>query len=225
LDTLGAVQGPKRKAVANHFIQLYDTEVLPHLGSLRSSIIHSDFNDNNVCVSDDESRVSGLFDFGDMVHSSTVNDIAIAAAYIVLGPIGAGVTAGTAASYNDVLDAVEQLTMGFHAKYPLSKLELQLIYPLLCARLTQSVLMSAHSRALEPDNEYLGITEGPAWRMLEQLVQYPLGPVTKRLHAACFGGISAPSSLAARTCAALRAQVGALKRRNTELQHAVDSMQ
>jgi Ser/Thr protein kinase RdoA (MazF antagonist) len=231
LNELGLVQGPKRKHIAEHFIQLYDTEVQPHLGALRRSIIHSDFNDNNVCISDDETRVSGFFDFGDMVQTSTVNDIAIACAYVILGPIpGHDASVNQTAGCNDVLNAVELLATSFHTKYPLSKLELQLLFPLLCTRLTQSVLMSAHSRALEPDNEYLGITEGPAWRMLERLVQQPIAPVAARLHAACgypsstISPSDASSQLASRTCAALRTHIVVLQCKNEHLKSSLAAL-
>ena len=49
---------------------------LPH------SVIHNDANDYNVLIED--GRMSGLLDFGDLVHSATVCDLAIALAYTML---------------------------------------------------------------------------------------------------------------------------------------------
>jgi len=85
-DIASMCLGTVRRRIAEHFIALYETRVKPILPSLRKSVIHSDFNDYNICISDDEQQVTGFFDFGDMVHSSTINDIAIAAAYALLGP-------------------------------------------------------------------------------------------------------------------------------------------
>ena len=52
---------------------------------LRRSVIHGDANDYNVLVDPESMTVSGLIDFGDMVYSYTVGDLAIAVAYVVLG--------------------------------------------------------------------------------------------------------------------------------------------
>ncbi len=61
-------------------------QVIPHLESLRHSVIHSDANDHNLLVSEvgGAPHVSGLIDFGDLVHSITVADPANAAAYAML---------------------------------------------------------------------------------------------------------------------------------------------
>ena len=47
---------------------------------LRRSVIHGDANDYNVIVDPQSMTVSGLIDFGDMVYSYTVGDLAIAVA-------------------------------------------------------------------------------------------------------------------------------------------------
>src|SRR5204863_512689 len=52
--------------------------------NLRQSVIHNDANDNNVLVSEDGESISGLLDLGDAVHSITVNELAVAAAYAAL---------------------------------------------------------------------------------------------------------------------------------------------
>ncbi len=58
--------------------------------SLRHGVIHGDANDYNVLTAG--GRMSGLLDFGDMVHSATVCELAIALAYAMLhehDPLGA----------------------------------------------------------------------------------------------------------------------------------------
>ena len=65
--------------------------VAPRLASFRRSAIHGDANDYNVLVDARTQRVAGIVDFGDMVVSQTVNDVAIAMAYVALGkPRSAG---------------------------------------------------------------------------------------------------------------------------------------
>ena len=53
----------------------------PALESLRTSVIHNDANDHNVLVDDAGDRVVGLLDFGDLVHSVTAQEAAVAVAY------------------------------------------------------------------------------------------------------------------------------------------------
>ncbi len=42
---------------------------------------------------------------------------------------------------------------------------------MICARLCISVTMSAYQKKLEPDNEYIVISEKPAWELLERLIE------------------------------------------------------
>src|SRR5262249_22635356 len=62
------------------------------LDTLPRRAIHADLNDYNVLVygslrNADAMRVSGIVDFGDMVYSYGVGDLAIAAAYMLLDSI------------------------------------------------------------------------------------------------------------------------------------------
>src|SRR6185436_5775743 len=52
---------------------------------------------------------------------------------------------------------------------PLTELELGALYPLICMRLAVSVTNSALQHKLHPDNQYLLVSEGPAWKLLEKL--------------------------------------------------------
>src|SRR5258708_37093801 len=92
-----------------------------------------------------------------MVHTYTVCELAIAAAYAMLGK-------------NDPLSAAAQVVAGYHAAFPLSEAELEVLYPLICSRLCISVVNSADQQKVEPGNAYLTISEQPAWTLLEQLV-------------------------------------------------------
>jgi 4-aminobutyrate aminotransferase-like enzyme len=91
-----------------------------------------------------------------MVNTCTVCELAIAAAYAMLGK-------------PDPLAAAAHVVAGYHQVFPLSEQELALLYPLICARLCISVVNSAYQQQVEPDNNYLTISEWPAWALLEQL--------------------------------------------------------
>jgi 4-aminobutyrate aminotransferase-like enzyme len=71
----------------------------------------------------------------------------------------------------DPLAAAAHVVAGYHEAFPLSELEIEALYPLICARLCISVVNSAYQREVEPQNDYLAISERPAWALLEQLAQ------------------------------------------------------
>ncbi len=152
-----------KQKLVSYFLELFETLVLPPIDYLRSSVIHNDANDNNIIVSNphDENRRSfGILDFGDMIHSCTINELAIAIAYAILGKA-------------DPISVAQEITSGYHSVFPISELELELLFPLICARLVTSVSISTYQKTLEPDNEYLVISEAPAWQVLSHLRNIP----------------------------------------------------
>ncbi len=148
------VSDAHRRALVSRLLERVDREVLPVASQLRRSVIHGDANDFNVVVRDD--RVAGLIDFGDMVHSATVTDLAIAAAYVMTGK-------------NDPLGAAAHVVAGYNGELPLTDAERRVLYPLMLARLCMSVVISAARRASAPDVAYYRVHEAPAWAVLEQL--------------------------------------------------------
>ncbi|MFC1876225.1 aminotransferase class III-fold pyridoxal phosphate-dependent enzyme [Thermodesulfobacteriota bacterium] len=131
----------------------------PKLDQLRQSVIHNDGNDNNVLValhSSWQNRVDSVIDYGDMVFTHTVNELAIVCAYAMMGK-------------KDPLAAAKTIVAGYHQAYPLENLELSVLFDLILMRLCMSVCHSAHQFRMAPDNAYLKISEKPAWTLLEQL--------------------------------------------------------
>ena len=126
------------------------------MASLRHGVIHNDANDNNVLVSDDGRSISGLLDLGDAVHSVTVNELAVAAAYAALDA-------------PDPLGVIATVRRGFERELPLTDSEAAAVHDLVALRLCTSVALSAHQSMLAPDDAYLTISERPAWRLLSIL--------------------------------------------------------
>jgi Ser/Thr protein kinase RdoA (MazF antagonist) len=125
---------------------------------LRHSVIHGDANDYNVIVG--AGSMVGLLDFGDMVYSATVCELAIALAYIMLGE-------------DEPLDVAAQVTRAYQRHYPLREAERQALYPLVLSRLAMSVCYSAHNRARNPTDPYQVVSEAAAWNLLETLDARP----------------------------------------------------
>ncbi len=138
---------------AGHFAEFAE----PKLRHVSTSVIHNDANDHNVLVDGigdgDSPRSIGLIDFGDLVKSWTVSDLAIAATYVAMHK-------------HDPLGAIAAVVAGYHQARPLDENELGALHGLIRMRLCTSVCMSAYQQRLEPDNAYLSISEVGAWDTL-----------------------------------------------------------
>jgi len=158
-DYLQHIEGSQRRLLVERFLRSYESEVVPALPSLRGSVIYGDANDYNVLVSPPwplPRKVVSVIDFGDMHHGLTVSEIAIAAAYAILGE-------------KDPLPAACAVVAGYHSAFPLSEAEVSVLYPLIAMRLAVSVTNSAYGQSLVPDDPYVTISEAPAWEALERL--------------------------------------------------------
>jgi Ser/Thr protein kinase RdoA (MazF antagonist) len=122
--------------------------------SLRHSVIHGDANDYNVIVG--AGRMVGLLDFGDMLHSATICDLAIALAYTMLEEA-------------EPLRVAAQVIRAYQDRYPLNEVEQQALFPLVLSRLAMSVCYSAHNRARNPGDPYQVVSEAAAWDLLGKL--------------------------------------------------------
>ena len=148
------IEDVENREIAKRALSEYANVVIPLYDKLRWRVIHSDANDYNICV-DKNGRV-GIFDFGDMVYSPLVHNVSIAIAYACL-------------KQKDFMAAAKSVLRGYRSVLDLSDLEMNVLFPCIKARLAHSVCKSAYSRYLEPDNEYISVTEGDAWRLLRAL--------------------------------------------------------
>jgi len=152
-----------KRDLIEYFTTGFRERVIPLDAMLRRSTIHNDANDNNVLVQATDAwthNICSIIDFGDMVHSWTVAEPAIAAAYAMLDK-------------DHPLETASAVVRGFHQEFPLDENEIHVLFDLICMRLCLSVCICAHQKSLEPDNEYLSISEKPAWQLLERLRAIP----------------------------------------------------
>ncbi len=150
-------------------------QIAARIDALPKSVIHNDANDYNILVDQDDSTgrvLLGLIDFGDIVFSTTIFELAICGSYMMLGK-------------QDPISAAGELVAGYHQLYRLGETEFSVLFPLMCMRLCQSVCLAHYQQQLEPDNAYLGITEQPAWDALTQLVEFDPADVHQRFSQAC----------------------------------------
>jgi len=156
---LNEIESAAQRSLAELFARRFDALAAPRLGALRTGVIHNDGNDHNLLVGRAGSRemeVTGIIDFGDMVHTCLVCEPAIAAAYAAMGK-------------DDPLAAAVEVAAGFHEIFPLEPAEVEVLFPLIGARLFTSVYQSVRQTRSDPQNAYLRISEQPAWDLLEKL--------------------------------------------------------
>jgi hypothetical protein len=100
--------------------------------------------------------VVGIIDFGDMVHSWTVADPAVAVAYAMLDAA-------------DPLAIEDAVMRGYQAEQPLLPDERAAVFPLACLRLCMSACIAAWQQAQRSDDEYLAVSQQPIRRTLPAL--------------------------------------------------------
>lgn len=145
----------ERQAFVSHALALHAAHVAPRAAGLRRQAIHNDANDYNVLVGGQDDAphsrgqtVVGLLDFGDLIWSARVHDVAVAAAYALLGQ-------------DDPLAAVAAVVRGYHETLPLDENEIASLFPLVLLRLALSVHHAARQTSARPDDPYLSISQAP----------------------------------------------------------------
>ena len=156
----------------NYFLQQFKTFVIPAFPKLRTTIIHNDGNDYNVLVSEDGKKITGIIDFGDMVHTYTICELAVGIAYAIHRK-------------DDPIETAARMVGSYHEVYPLTELELEVLFHLICARLCATVVVSAYRLKQRPGDEYLKISVAPALEALEKLVTIHPQQAYHRFREAC----------------------------------------
>ena len=76
------IEDVETKKLVEYFLLQYNENVFSNDCNLRSSIIHNDTNDWNILVNKD--NIIGVIDFGDMVKTYMINEVAIALSYLLV---------------------------------------------------------------------------------------------------------------------------------------------
>ncbi len=129
-----------QRALAGAVLARFTGQVAPVLETLRTQVVHNDLNPSNILLDpDDPDRISGLVDFGDLVETALVNDVAVAAAY-------------QTAPEGDPLDGVLPFLSGYAAVRPLTVDEAALLPDLIATRMAMTLTVANWRAARYPEN-------------------------------------------------------------------------
>ena len=129
----------------------FRAEAAPALPGLRWQVVHNDLNPHNVLADPaDADRIAGILDFGDMVRTALVCDLAVAASYQV----------DPAAP----LASLAEFSAAWAAEYPLLPAEARLIPLLTRCRWLTTLAIASHRAARWPENAPYILRNVPAAR-------------------------------------------------------------
>lgn len=174
IELLGCIEDTGRRSLAASFLRHFARRVQPALRTLRHQVVHNDLNPHNVLVAaSDAERIAGIIDFGDIVRTALINDVAIGASYLL--PLG-----------REPLDHPVAFVAAYHRVSPLLPDELELLYDLMATRLAMTVAITEWRARLNPENRaYITKNTGLAWAGLECLSRMPREEAVGRLRRAC----------------------------------------
>ena len=178
------VEDQALRALVTRLAERIDVRDAPRFARLRRAAVHNDPNDYNILVSDRppeggsheissgsgghetsngdrvasafRRKVVGILDFGDIVYSYAIADLAIAAAYAVLGKA-------------DPLAAAVSVVRGYQEVRPLDDDQLASVFPLVLLRLCTSVCVAARQQRQRPGDAYLSVSQEPIAQTLPAL--------------------------------------------------------
>ncbi len=160
LSHLEHVTDPAHRDIAINAVEWFRRDVVPHLDSLPTSVVHQDLNDYNLLVSRGEDirwHLSGVLDFGDALETVSVAEVAVAVAYAMLDePVP--------------LRAAQHVVEGFHEVRPLSDDEVACILPLAAARLAVNATVWTSRLENVRSHDYAASRMVKTWPVLEKLV-------------------------------------------------------
>ena len=169
--SLWAIEPAEKRVVVAGLLADFKDRIRPILSDCPRQVIHNDANDYNVLL-DEVGAVCGLLDFGDMVESWRVVELAVACAYALIGA-------------QDPMDAILPLVSAYQAENPLREEEVEALFPLIKLRYAVSITMAAVQIRANPENAYLLISQEDVWRELQRLCAMTARLATLRLRAAC----------------------------------------
>ena len=138
-------------------------------GSLRTQVIHNDLNPHNIMISEDSDALAGIIDFGDSVHSTLVNDVAVACSYLIR-------------ETDTPLAPVVEFLKSYCPVMPLTEAELGVLPELIATRHMLTIVIGNWRAAQDPQNStYILRNQNSSIRGLRCLYRLEPGYVREQI--------------------------------------------
>jgi len=130
------IDDPLLRELATKTLDDFESNALPVFDSLRSQVIHNDMNPDNVLLTQPGGpEIAGVIDFGDMLRSPLIVDVAVAAAYL-------------RSMTGNPLTLIVEFIAGYHSETPLLRAEIDILHDLIKTRLMTTVSIFAWRESL-----------------------------------------------------------------------------
>jgi 4-aminobutyrate aminotransferase-like enzyme/Ser/Thr protein kinase RdoA (MazF antagonist) len=145
-------------------------ERIPALQALRSQAIHGDCHGHNLLVDTQASAISGILDFGDMIHGPRVLEPAVAMSELLTDELAA-------------LPELPRVLRGYVEQQALDSADIEVLYDLIAARHALVVLVHAWRERHDADGaRILDRSAAQAARSLDLLMQSGRDSLTQSWH-------------------------------------------
>ena len=117
--------------LASTALNAFEENTLPIFDELRWQVIHNDLNPGNILLTDAEKpSIAGVIDFGDMLRSPLIVDVAVAASYLRVFE-------------GNPLALIAEFVAGYHQETPLVRAEIDILHDLIKLRLIAAIAILA----------------------------------------------------------------------------------
>ncbi|MHC2297948.1 phosphotransferase [Rhizobium mongolense] len=150
------------RAELTDWLTTFEDRVLPLVPSLRAQVVHNDLNSDNIVVDPNNTdEIVGIIDFGDMVRTPVLFDVAVAAAYQLT-------------DVDEPMAAVIDFVGGFHERRPLAASEVRLLFTTIVARMVMRIAITEWRAVRFPENrQYIMRNTPRAWLQFHRLCEIP----------------------------------------------------
>jgi 4-aminobutyrate aminotransferase-like enzyme/Ser/Thr protein kinase RdoA (MazF antagonist) len=170
-----------RRALAERFLDAWEQHAAARLQSLRTQLIHNDFNLHNL-LAGDTGGISGIIDFGDAVRAPLICDLATAIAY-------------QPTDSNGVAAMLLEMAAAYHERLALLPEEIEILFDLVAARWVLAVAITHWRSEQYPANrDYILRNTPRAWHGLETIADLERDEIVAGLRRVCFGRRSSMSA-------------------------------
>ena len=170
-EILSHIKNETTRHLVETVLEDFEKNALVIFDSIRWQVIHSDMHADNIIVSESNAdKVAGIIDFGDMLLSPLIVDLAVAASYLRVVD-------------GDPLSLITEFLYGYHQEIPLKRMEISILHDLIKTRLAATIsILDWRASFRDKDDAYSKANAGEklvAELFLKKLSEIPQENATK----------------------------------------------